>query len=260
VATSIIPALIDALIEQAHRPRRGHRSTTATASAGARRLPDDRRRRPDSDVAANSAESRSQLGEHRARRARRGRRDHLRALSWNGERPEGRPRRGVFAITAALEDLLRRPDLGLGPTHLDRVRHPGRALQQQDEDGASALSSSRSTSTPASEPPGEPHVRVQDRQGARTSAARTSPSAGWAAAWCSRPGGRGPRRGRLRLHPAGRTWEPYDAAAKKAHKEASRPSDAREAADLSARASAPEPVRPEDASRRRHHRRAGKED
>lgn len=145
MATSAIPAVIDALLEQA----------TATLPAilvldgyGVTDDPgdflmvgvDD----PDSEVAANSADSQ----QSRANVGQSGDRTEdgeitCAALSWNGAAGDvgaKAARDGVFAITSALEGLLRAsPDLGLGPTIWTNFGTQLELYQQQGEGGSSAL-------------------------------------------------------------------------------------------------------------------------
>lgn len=142
MATSAIPRVIDALIAQ----------TTAALPEvnicdgyGLGEDPgdflmigvDD----PDSDVAANSADSqqaRANVGQSGAREEE-GEITCV-ALSWNGNADPKAARDGAFGITDALENLLRAsPDLGLGPTIWTDFGTQLEVYQQQHGDGASCL-------------------------------------------------------------------------------------------------------------------------
>jgi hypothetical protein len=123
---------------------------------------------PDQDDAANSADSvqswanvghvvRDESGEVTCA-----------ALSWNGDSDPKAARDGVFALTAALEDLMRQdPTLGLGPTVRTEFGTQHDLTSSRETAARPRCSSSRSASTPASEapPPGEAHGRAEDRQG-----------------------------------------------------------------------------------------------
>jgi hypothetical protein len=147
MATSVIPALIDALLTSARAALQQPEANPAVRvydGFGLTEEPgdflmigvDD----PDVETAANSANS-EQEWPHVGHVTRDERGEiTCAAVSWNGDADPKAARDGAYAITAELEDLLRAdPTVGVAGVLWTSFGTSTELTQQQDKDGASAI-------------------------------------------------------------------------------------------------------------------------